>query len=188
MTDYKKKAAREKLEREYKAKRDECRALARAWGNIERLRKKDGGDFANFRKNFGKKEVNDCGFRITDPDYGLEYHRRIEVWARAESGSLAESWINTYAVYRYMKKDEIKHDPEEKISCLEQFYAYTLDEIEEQIQKEIEGCGKKAAEMDKKLQELDNKLEKCDQIIDAVRQAVIDYQLPTEYILESLRM
>lgn len=124
MTDYRKIVAREKLECEYKAKRDECRALARAWGNI---------------------------------------------------------------VYRYMKEGEIKHDPEEKVGCFEQFYGYTLDEIEELIQKEIERREKIAVEMDKELQELDSKLEKCDQIIDAVRQAIIDYQLPTEYILESLR-
>ena len=130
------------------------------WQKVERVRKKDGGDFAAIGRNFrnANVELNRCAMRDDD----LE----LVVSDLSPAGGYVKDTIDLKVLVKYAK---VKPSPDrvKKYLYYEPYYMLNATEIEQAIKERIIDLGKKRASLRDQLRSADAAYEKFTAAVDA---------------------
>lgn len=119
----------EGIKSEFQKRIAEHEALASAWEKVERLRKKDGTDFAVLSKNFSNCTVAQDCIRLVP-------NSKIKVSAPTEQVGWVRDEIDTTELVKY-SKIKIEESRIHKEPCIEPYFFKTVDELWEEIQARV---------------------------------------------------
>ena len=124
--EYKLKEINDKLNK-YKKDYESKIAL---WRKVERVKKKDGSDFSVLSKNFKNA-------RIVPASASIRTNYEIQV-SDYINGAYISDYFELYPCVKYYKGGDISPDRIIKEPCCEPYFAMTLDEISDEINRTIE--------------------------------------------------
>lgn len=123
---------------------DKAETLLHAWEAVERVTKKDGGDFAALAKNFKNASVYDSG-------YSLVATKEITVSGWSQFSGWISDKIENREIARYSKRT-VSDDRIIKETCLEPYFYKTVSEIFEDIETRKEQLKKQIADYKRDLE------------------------------------
>lgn len=136
-------------------------ALINAYKSVKRVYKKDGKPFVSLKRNFEGCSIGLWQYASHD------YENRLTIYSKVGAKYVNDS-IDLWKSLKYMKPEEIHHEPCPKMPCIEQAYAFDVDEIEQAIKdriKYLEDIVKKDEEQlstfDHDFKEAESKIKEC---------------------------
>lgn len=127
-------------------------ALADAWARVERVHKKDGGDFANLSQNF-----KNCTIKMQEWSHNRE-EKEIKVYTTDANGRSLSDELNLARTLERNEEEKAKEEGREIIergAYLKPFYVLNTAEIEELCKNRANYYKEEAEEMARTLENFD---------------------------------
>lgn len=145
----------EKIKKDIEKSIDHYESAIKALKKVERVHKKDGGNFSNFNRNFKNCEISS--------DYN--HNKEMMVYFPTKNHGYDYHSFSLSRLVKYMKKEDMKHEPLPKERCLEQVYVFDVDETEKELKREIELCERRLEKYKLKAEKMNSIFEKIDEAI-----------------------
>ena len=142
----------ENAKKELESRKAKAEALAEAWANVERVHKKDGGDFANLGQNF-----KNCTIKMQEWAHNRE-EKEIKVYRTDANGHSHSDSLNLARTLERNEEEKAKEEGREIIergAYLKPFVVLTPAEILEACKNRAEYYKKEAEEMARTLENFD---------------------------------
>ena len=173
----------ENAKKELESRKAKAEALAEAWAKVERVHKKDGGDFANLSQNF-----KNCTIKMQEWTHNKE-EKEIKVYTTDANGHSHSESLNLARTLERNEEEKAKEEGREIIqrgAWLKPFYILSVEEVEEACKERAAYYKREAEEVARVLQDFEKIAGELVELRGKAHKICENYGTFCEYVLKSI--
>lgn len=173
----------ENAKKELESRKAKAEALAKAWGEVKRVYKKNGEQFVNIAKNF-------TGTNIKMPNYSnYKEEKAAFVYTTDATGKSHSDYINIYKTLERNEEEKAEKEGREIVqrgAWLKPFYILSVEEVEEACKERAAYYKREAEEVERVLQDFEKIAGELVELRGKAYKICENYGTFCEYVLKSI--